>query len=53
MANPGCLPKYMAFTVLPKNNTVFDQASTGGSPWTITFDVGAYAWGNYDFTKPA
>jgi hypothetical protein len=24
MKDPGCLPKYMAITVIPRNNTVFD-----------------------------
>ena len=52
MTTAGCLPKYLAFTVLPKDNTSFDQANTGGTAWTLTFDVGAYSWGTYDFTKP-
>jgi hypothetical protein len=45
----GCLPKYMALTLLPKDNTVPALGNTA----TVSIEVGAYKWGAYDWTLPA
>ena len=52
MTTGGCLPKYMAVTILPASNSVFTQTPTATDPWAISLTIGAYAWGTYDFTAP-
>ena len=52
MTSGTCLPKYMAVTLLPRDNTVFTQAATASDPWTLTLELGAYSWGTYDWTSP-